>query len=67
VQLQAWLSTAQNAYALLMSGGKPVTVSYDGKSVTYSQASVANLAAFIQLLQSQLGMGVRRRAIRPFM
>jgi hypothetical protein len=35
--LRQWLSIAQNAYADLRTGGKPVTVSYDGKSVTYEK------------------------------
>lgn len=66
VQLQAWLTSAQSALNDLMTGGKVATVSYDGKSVTYTQANVANLMAWIQQLKAQLGVGGRRRAIRPF-
>ena len=64
--LQQWLSIAQNAYADLMTGGKPVTVSYDGKSVTYKPADAISLADWIVTLQRQLGMNRGRRALRPY-
>jgi hypothetical protein len=63
--LQQWLSDAQNAYALLVTGGKPVTVSYDGKSVQYTAANQADLVQWIGLLQRQLGINRGRRALRP--
>lgn len=65
-QRQAWLLEAQTSYALLMSGGKPVSVSYEGKSVTYSAATSGNLLSWIGLLQASLGVGRQRRAIRPY-
>jgi hypothetical protein len=64
--LQMWLTSAQQAYVDLMMGGKPVTVSYDGKSVTYTAADKASLEAFITVLQRQLGIGGPRRAIVPY-
>jgi hypothetical protein len=65
--LQCWLKDAQQAYAELASGQKAVTVSYDGKSVTYSAAQSGSLTNWIELLQRQLGIRSRgRRAIRPY-
>jgi len=52
--LRQWLAAAQNAYADLMTGRKPVTVSYDGKSVTYKPAEAISLADWIVTLQRQL-------------
>lgn len=67
-QLAAALSAAQAAYLALVSGGKPVSVSYtqgDGsKSVTYSKAEIGSLSILIRQLQAQLGTICRpRRAI----
>jgi hypothetical protein len=69
--LRANLAQALAAYNQLMTGGKPVTVSYtqgDGaKSVTYQLADAANLMAYIQLLQAQLGIVQRpRQPMRPW-
>jgi hypothetical protein len=64
--LQQWLSDAQTAYASLMTGRREVTVSYDGKSVTYSNANMSGLTNWIGLLQRQLGTGCGRRAMRPY-
>jgi hypothetical protein len=66
VTLRSWLTTAQQAYADLMMGGKPVSVSYDGKSVTYMQTDRAALESWIILLQRQLGLICARRAIVPY-
>ena len=66
LQRQAWLAQAQTAYADLMMGGKPVSVSYEGKSVTYSAADASRLSNWIDLLLMSLGQGQRRRAIRPY-
>ena len=65
-QRQQWLSDAQVAYAQLMSGAKAVTVSYEGKSVSYAPTEAASLMSWIGLLQQSLGMGGRRRALRPY-
>jgi gpW protein len=64
--LQLWLTQAQAAYMQLVTGGKPVSVAYDGKSVTYTAANQADLAQWIGLLQRQLGINRGRRALRPF-
>lgn len=65
-QRQAWLAQAQGAYADLMMGGKPVSVSYEGKSVTYAASDASRLATWIDLLLMSLGQGQRRRAMRPY-
>jgi hypothetical protein len=64
--LQQWLADAQSAMAALMTGRREVTVSYDGKSVTYSNASRGDLVAWILQLQKQLGIGCGRRAMRVY-
>jgi hypothetical protein len=69
-QLQALLVQAQQAQADVMLGNKNVTLSYtqgDGaKSVTRQMTSVANVTAFMMMIQQALGMPCgRRRAIRP--
>ncbi|SUY95331.1 phage head-to-tail joining protein [Citrobacter freundii] len=68
-QLQEALNAAQAAYVNLMTGQQGVSFSYaqgDGtRSVTYQQTSLPQLMAFIQLLQTQLGIASRpRRPIR---
>lgn len=64
--LQAWLAEAQQAYRQLMIGGKPVTVTHEGKSVTYTESNRGDLEQWITLLMRQLGMGRGRRALRPY-
>lgn len=65
--LQTALANAQQAYIDLSSGAKVVTANYaqgDGsKSVTYTQANIADLVALIKQLQAQLG--IIRRGRRP--
>ncbi|HEY8622692.1 MAG TPA: gpW family head-tail joining protein [Casimicrobiaceae bacterium] len=67
--LQAWLLSAQTAYASLAAGGRVESVSYaqgDGsKSVTYTRANMGELVALISLLQRQLGIVPARHALRP--
>lgn len=66
-QLQADLIAAQNAYAQLMIGGFTVSVSYEGKSVTYLPGQEGKLAEYINMLQRQLGnRDAGRRALRPY-
>jgi gpW len=60
-----WLSAAQTALNLLYTGAKTVTAAYDGKSVTYTEAEVGKLEAWIGLLQRQLGINRGRRALTP--
>lgn len=64
--LQQWLADAQSALQALMTGRREITIAYDGKSVTYSNASKGDLIMWIQSLQRQLGIGGRRRALRPY-
>lgn len=64
--LQQMLSDAQTAYTLLLTGGKPVSVSYDGKAVTYTAANSAELVQYIGLIQRCLGVNRGRRALRPY-
>ena len=65
--VQAWLSNAQTALMELSIGNKVASASYsqgDGsQSVTYTQADISRLRAFIALCQAQLGIA-RRRPIR---
>lgn len=67
-QLQAALTTAQQAYIELATGAKGVSFSYsqgDGtRSVTYQPTDVAQLNQLILQLQSALGLSAGRRAIR---
>ena len=64
-QLQDALAKAQQAYFDLAAGARGVSFSYtqgDGtRSVSYQQASMADLMALIQLLQAQLGIVPRPR------
>ncbi|CAI1576723.1 gpW [Serratia proteamaculans] len=67
-QLQAALTSAQQAYLELSTGTKGVSFSYtqgDGtRSVSYQQTDIGQLMALIQLLQAQLGIVSRpRRAL----
>jgi len=68
-QLQAALTTAQQAYLELAAGAKGVSFSYsqgDGnRSVSYQQTDIGQLTSLIQLLQAQLGIVTRpRRTLR---
>ncbi len=66
--LQTWLTEAQIALHTLVTGGKPVTVSYgmgDGqKSVSYQRTDEAKLRYHIEELKKLLGMNRGRSAIR---
>lgn len=66
--LLQWLTEAQTAYQALMTGSKGESYSYtqgDGtKSITYTRASLPQLAGYITQLQMQLGMRGGRRSMR---
>ncbi len=64
--LQQWLSDAQATLHALNLGQRIVTGTYDGKSVTYTEADRAFLEAWIYLLQRQLGLVRPRRALTPY-
>lgn len=65
--LKQYLATAQQAYHEVLTGSRPVSVSYSqetgSKSVTYTQANLPQLLGYIQSLQQALGLN-RRRALR---
>lgn len=69
-QLQAALTSAQQAYLELSTGAKGVSFSYtqgDGtRSVGYQQTDIGQLTALIQLLQAQLGIVKRPRVTLRF-
>lgn len=69
-QLQAALTSAQQAYLELSTGAKGVSFSYtqgDGtRSVSYQQTDIGQLTALIQLLQAQLGIVKRPRVTLRF-
>lgn len=58
-QQLAELEAARHA---LLTGKARVSVGHDGKSVTYTKTTLADLNAAIMGLKSELGLG-RRRAI----
>lgn len=67
--LQGWLTDAQNALQLLSLGGKAVSLAYNmgagSKSVTYQPSEIGMLQQRIDTLAFVLGLGPRRRAMRP--
>ena len=67
--LQQWLLDSQQALHDLITGGKPVSVTYvqgDGqKMVTYTKANIGNLRGYIAELKTQLGITNGRRPFRP--
>jgi hypothetical protein len=66
--LQQWLNEATTALHTLLTGNKPVVVSYgmgDGqKSVSYQRTDEAKLRRHCDELRVLLGQGGRRRPIR---
>lgn len=66
--LQGWLTDAQAALAQLSAGSKVVEVNVGAgdvrRAVTYTQANMGALVAWIKMLQAQLGViDVPRRGI----
>lgn len=68
--LQQALINAQNAYLLLMTGGKGQSYSYtqgDGaRAVTYTMTTPAQILALIRQLQQALGIVCRARRPASF-
>jgi hypothetical protein len=60
--LRARLAEAEAALHALTLGQKAQTVSYDGKSVTYTAANIGDLRSYILQLKAQLGDMPRRAA-----
>lgn len=52
--LQLWLLEAKTALHKLNTGKLEASVSYDGKSVSYSQADRGKLEAYITKLEQQI-------------
>lgn len=62
--IQEQLDQARSALHKLRIGKAVVSIkSGDGKELSYSQANIADLKAYIQELEDKIGAGVRRRAI----
>jgi len=64
-QVRTYYTQLQTAYLQLTSGGRPVVVSYEGKSVTYTPADASLLKNVMQEAAQLLGYGRQRRAMRP--
>lgn len=68
VQLQLWLTEAENARHSLALGEQVVEVWKDGRRVTYSAARLADLDAYIKRLErdieqaTNVAAGKRRRS-----
>lgn len=58
--LEARLQEMEEVRDQLLMGQKVQSVGYDGKSVTYTPASLPMLTGRIQELKMQLGIAVRR-------
>lgn len=64
-QVRSYFTMLQKAYLDLSLGNKPVTVAYEGKSVTYTQADAGRIKALMDEAAMILGYGRQRRALRP--
>lgn len=66
--IETLLAEARNALHRLMTTGQQVEVSYEGRTVRYSSATVGRLETYIRDLETQLaratGAPRRRRALR---
>lgn len=66
-QLRTWLSEALSARHKIMTGTQAVTLAYEGRSVSYNQANLDALNAYINDLNAQIaaagGGGLTRSAI----
>ena len=70
LQLQTWLSEAQNAYHNVMMGGAAtVVVDQNGERVEYARTNSGALLRYIATLQSQInqlqGLAVTGGPLRP--
>ncbi|MFC3674670.1 gpW family head-tail joining protein [Ferrovibrio xuzhouensis] len=61
--LQARLAEAEAALHALNIGSQRVSISFDGKSLTYTPADATRLRAYIGELKAQLGQGSRPRPL----
>lgn len=61
--LQQRLEDAETALHALAIGEKEASVSYDGKTVTFTQTNMPKLRAYIAELKNSLGLKTSRRSI----
>ncbi len=62
---QQQLTEARAARHALVTGRKVATVTMNGRTVQYTETNLADLEAYIQRLESELGITTnRRRAFR---
>lgn len=54
-QYKTYLADAEAAYHRLQTGAQETSISYNGESVSYSQASMPKLLAYITSLRKALG------------
>ncbi len=59
-ELRTRLDEAETALHALMMGRREISVAYEGKSVTYTRANMADLRAYIAELEGRIGVGGRR-------
>ncbi len=52
--LQTWLTEAETARHKLMTGSRTVSLTYAGRSVSYTSADLAALNSYIDDLKSQI-------------
>lgn len=64
-QIEIWLNEARQAKHELAIGGKEVSISYQGRTITYHSTSVEALERHITNLEAKLNGG-RTRARRVF-
>lgn len=62
--LQLWLADAIAARHALLTGKRTASVSYDGKSVSYSQLDIGRLEAYIASLRSQIAALTGQQRLR---
>jgi hypothetical protein len=63
--LEGRLLEARLALHNIMIGGKPQSVGYEGKSVTYSQANASELQAYITMLEREIAKLIGTYQVGP--
>ena len=63
---QAQLDEARQALHELLTGKRVASIQKDGRSVTFTPATLNNLRGYIAELESQLGLTSRRRGPAGF-
>lgn len=62
LRIEAQLAEARAALHRVEIGGAEVSLAYNGESISYSAANVANLRQYIRTLEKQLGYRAYTRA-----